>query len=393
MHRSTFLLWGLALANQAIAQTQEPAAAPAVIAPTALALQADFAAIAKRVFPTVVTVRTFVRVDPTTATTEKATNPVPDTSGWVAAPTFERDYPGFKPHSSGSGFFVGTTGDILTCLSPLLAGEEKLVDLIEVETNDDHRILCEVQGIEPTLQLAVLRGAVFPNWDRPSMPGLQFADSDETEVGNLLLGFGDPLGPERFMATGILVAKPSRDCYQELMSATYLQATMHVHPGAYGGPLVDLHGNLAGILTKLDLPGMQTPGCAWALPSKILEGLYESIKEAGTTRSPWLGFSVMSRAEIATARGLAVYQQMMKPPHGILLENVFAPGPAHAAGVLPEDFLTHFQGKEIHAPVDFQRQLYLAGVGSKVELRFFRRGESFTRELVIEARPPAAQPR
>lgn len=382
------------LAAPMLAQAHQPASpSTPTLAPTALALQVEFAAIARRVFPAVVTVRTFVRAAPSGSAQEPPATPKPDASGWVAAPTYERDYPGFRPHSSGSGFFLGTDGDILTHLPAIQVNEDKLADLIEVETNDGHRILCEVLGIEPTLQLAVIKGAVFPSWDRPAMPGLQFADSEATEVGNLLLGFGDPLGPERFLASGMLVAKPSRDCYQELMSATYLQATMHVHPGAYGGPLVDLHGNVVGILTRLDLPGIGTPGCAWALPSKILEGLHESIKEAGTRRSPWLGFAVMSRAEIAATRGLQAFQTMLKPPHGILLENVYSPSPAHAAGIQPDDFLTHFQGKEIHAPVDFQRQLYLAGVGAKVELRFFRRGETLVRELVVEARPAAAQPR
>jgi S1-C subfamily serine protease len=76
-----------------------------------------------------------------------------------------------------------------------------------------------------------------------------------------------------------------------------------------------------------------------------------------------------------------------------LLENVFQPSPASAAGLQVDDFLTHFAGVEIHAPVDFQRQLYLAGVGRAVELRFFRAGQTFERTVTIEKRPAAAQPR
>ena len=194
---------------------------------------------------------------------------------------------------------------------------------------------------------------------------------------------------------GLLSAKPSRDCYQELMSATFMQATMFVPPGAIGGPVVDLDGNVLGILTTLDAgaSAVLVPGTAWALPSKITAGLYDAIRTAGTTKSPWLGFSVMSRAEIATARGFAAFQAMKKPPHGILLENVFAPSPAATAGLKPGDFLTHFAGVEIHAPVDFQRQLYLAGVGREVELVMFRDGETFRSTLPIEARPPEAKPR
>ncbi len=371
---------------------------------TALALQQDFVQIARRVFPSVVSVRTFVRgaAPPAPATAEAAAAQAAKT-GWIAAPSSERDYPGFRPHRHASGFFVapadatgGAEGEVLTTLNALRVRGEQLADLVEVETMDGQRILAEIVGIEPTLKLAVLRCAVFPSWAKPAMQPLRFADSDAVEVGSWVIGVGDPLGPERFLGHGLLVAKPSRDCYQELLSATYMQATMLMPPDAEGGPLVDLDGNVIGILGRLELDGVgQTAGfgSAWALPSKILQGLYESIRVAGTTRSPWLGFSVLSRAEIATTRGLPAFQAMQKPANGILIENVFDPSPAAAAGVRPDDFLTHFGGQQIHAPVDFQRQLYLAGVGARVELKLFRDGQPYTIEVEIAARPEAAKPR
>ncbi|MCU0867273.1 MAG: S1C family serine protease [Planctomycetes bacterium] len=403
MSRSLSMLCALAALPPCLAQEPTPAPTngsnPLAVPATAIAVQRDLVALAKATFPGLVTVRTFVRgaSEPTAAAgpSDPAT-PLPPTSGWIAAPSAERDYPGFRPHRHGSGFFVSKDGEVLTGLQPLQVQGEQLADLVEIETMDGHRVLCDVVGLEPTLGLAVLRGAVFPSWAKPDFRPLEFGDSDACEIGSIVLGCGDPLGPERYLGFGLLVAKPSRDCYQELMSATYMQATLFVPPGAFGGPLVGLDGKVLGLLSRLEIEGvgdLSTPGSAWALPSKILQGLYESIRTAGTTRSPWLGLSVMSRAEIATTRGLPVFQQMQKPPHGILIENVFTPSPAATAGLRPDDFLTHFGSVEIHAPVDFQRQLYLAGVGSTVELKFFRKGEVFTHSLSIEARPEAAKPR
>lgn len=364
---------------------------------TALALQRDLIAIAKQVFPAVVTVRSFVRGTPTAPTAAAQANPnAGQNTGWIAAPSSERDYPGFVPLGSCSGFFVGKDGDMLANLGALQKPDGSLADLVEVEMQSGERALCDVVGVEPTLHLAVLRGAVFASWAKQDFTGLSFGDSDAMEMGSIVLGIGDPLGPERFLGQGLLVAKPSRDCYQELLSATYMQATMTVTPGAFGGPLVDLDGKVVGILSELRVEGgvaQASHGSAWALPSKILQGLYESIRAAGTTQSPWLGIAVMSRTELATQIGLQKYQAMKKPPHGILLENVFAPSPAQTAGLQPGDFLTHFGDVEIHVPVDFQRQLYLAGVGREVTLRFFRAGETFTKQLAIEARPAAAKPR
>lgn len=377
-------------------------ASPTPAAPAAKALQAEFQALAKAVFPSVVTVRSFVRVpaangpttpvgakpDTATSAANGGTDPAP-ANGWVVPPD-DREYPGFRLHRCGSGFLVAEGGEALTSLHALQRDDGSVADLVEIESGEGQRAIAEVLGIEPTLQLAVVRAAVWQSHTPPPLPVLAFGDSDATEVGQFLLGCGDPVGPERFFAFGLLVAKPSRDCYQELMSATYMQATMAVPDGALGGPLVDLDGRVVGILSKLEGSGS---GSAWALPSKLLVGLHASIRAAGTQRSPWLGWSVMSRTEIAAVRGLKAWKAMAKPPHGILIENVFTPSPAATAGVRPGDFLTHFAGVEIHAPVDFQRQLYLNGVGRTVAVTVWRDGASTTFELPIEARPAAAVPR
>lgn len=409
----------LLLAGLVSAQETSSSTPTVPLAPTAKTLQNEFVALARTVFPSVVTVRSFVRVaveasakatspdgapastkppNPTSPTSTLPTSTPPATqpanaaaaeNRWVVPPD-DRDYPGFRLHRGASGFFVAAGGEVLTGLHALQREDGTLADLVEIETNTGQRAIAEVVGIEPTLQLAVLRAVVFHDHTPPPLPVLAFGDSDATEPGQWLLGVGDPVGPERFLGIGLLVGKPSRDCYQELMSATYMQATLTVPDGAIGGPLVDLDGKVVGILSKLDGNG---PGSAWALPSKILEGLHQSIRTAGTSRSPWLGWSVMSRTEIATVRGLKAWKELPKPPHGILIENVFAPSPAHAADVRPGDFLTHFAGVEIHAPVDFQRQLYLNGVGRTVTVTMWRDGQSITKELQIEARPAAAVPR
>lgn len=360
----------------------------------ARALQDEFSAVVRKTAPGIVAIRTFVRGGADSHAGTPAEAAARTAGGWAIADERAADYPGFRLHGTASGFFAGSDGDVLTTLLPLRIDDERLVDLVEVETCDGHRLLADVLGIEPTLQIAVLRPAVADSWALPKTASLPFADSDALPLGSWLLAAGDPAGPERFLATGLLVAKPSRDCYQELMSATYMQATMTLHPGAFGGPLLDLDGRVVGILSPLPVAGLAAHACTtWALPSKLVEVLHDAIRTAGTSRSPWLGIAVMSRAEIVATRGFQTFQDLAKPPHGILLENVYAPSPAATAGLQPGDFLTHFKGREIHAPVDFQRQLYLTGVGRTATLRIWRAGKAAVHELVVAARPPEAKPR
>jgi serine protease Do len=337
-----------------------------------------------------VTLRAFVRAPAAVA--------VDASAGWVAPAAGAEEYPGFRLLGACSGFVVAATGEILTCNHALRRPDGALPDLLEIETFEHARILGEIVGAEPTVNLAIVQATVFPNSHDKKLHALSFGDSEAMGTGHWTLAFGDPAGPERFFAVGTFVAQPSRDCYQDLLSAFYLQVGLVAHPEAYGGPLVDLQGEVIGILAPRQVSAGKwaaSPrlGIEFGLPSKIVSGLYDSIRTVRSFQSPWLGFAVMSRPEIAAARGVQAYEAMNKPRNGILIENVFQPSPAAELGIQPGDWLVTFGKTRIFTPVDFQRALYLAGIGAKVELELCRDGSTFVREATVQLRPAAATPR
>jgi S1-C subfamily serine protease len=380
----------------AVAGAQEPATRPAEVrspeAPSAFAaFEEASVAIAARIRPSVVGVRAYVRDAGTVAPEDDAG------SGWGVT-AFNDDFPGFRLSNGASGIVASKDGDVLSCLHPLQKADGSIVDLVVVETHDRIKIIAEVIGAEPTVNLALLRCRVFPTGRESELVPATFGDSDALRPGAPAFGVGDPVGPERTFAFGAFAARPSRDCYQELLSSFYIQASMIAPGGAYGGPLLDSSGTVVGMLSpRAPKPGSDgsapRDGVEFAMPSKILKGLYGSLREARSFRSPWLGFSVMSREELAASLGAAAFEAARKPKNGILIENVFSPSPAAAAGLRKGDFLVSFDGAVVFTPVDFQRYLYLAGVGREVVLEVFREGETFKKTLAIEARPKEAVPK
>jgi serine protease Do len=376
-----------------------PRAAPVPGAEAAAAVQTGFAAIAAKVWPSVVTLRAFVREPKAAPVDAAASSPAPAAApaGWIAGP-LATDYPGFRRAGVASGFVVAAAGEILTCNHALRGPDGALPDLLEIETHDGARILGEVVGAEPTVNLAIVQAVVFPNGHAGTLVPLPFGDNEALVPGHWTFGFGDPDGPERFFAIGGFVAQPNRDCYQDLLSSFYMQVGMVAHPEAYGGPLVDVSGHVVGILAprQPSLGVWQASsrlGVEFGLPSKIVAGLYDTIRQARSMQSPWFGFAVMSRPELARERGLPAFQALPKPRTGILIENVFAPSPAAAAGIRPGDWLVTFGSTRIFTPVDFQRCLYTTGIGGAAKLELWRDGETVWHELTVERRPAAATPR
>ena len=106
-------------------------------------------------------------------------------------------------------------------------------------------------------------------------------------------------------------------------------------------------------------------------------GLHEMLcayllGEADANETATVEKALEESAELRAERGNEAYQAMKRPRVGIYIENVFDPSPAHAAGIQPGDWLTRFGDAWIGSPLDFQKQLYLAGIGNEVELEFFR---------------------
>jgi len=364
-----------------------PPLAPTDALGVALGLQDAFVRVADDVLPGVVTITAYVHAD----------RPVEETGGAPAWRTERLDaliYPGFRRLRSGSGFFVSDEGHVLTCYSAIADDDGDPPDAIDVELPNGEHMLGRLVGAEPTVNLAVVRLAlefVAQNRKLPPIEPLAIGDDDAARIGQWTIALGDPWGPERTFAVGTLSALPSRQCYQEELAATLLQSSLTVHPESYGGPLVDIHGRVLGLTVPAprSAPGLQRTA-EFALPIDLAVNLYEALVLAETTRSPWLGFSVLDF-------GSVLRRHRDDPPPlprgGIYIDDVFDPSPAADAGLRVGDCLVAIDGIRLLTVLEFQKWLYLSGIGRTVRLEIFRDGEMLERHVTIEERPGHVTPR
>jgi serine protease Do len=189
---------------------------------------------------------------------------------------------------------------------------------------------------------------------------------------------------------GTLAARAERQCYQEQLTATLLQASLVVNPESFGGPLVDIRGRVVGMLVPPPLASTQ--GTTYALPIDLALNLYEALKVTESRRSPWLGVSVL---ELATARRRASSDspRIDLPSTGVYIDDVFEPSPASRAGIRVGDSLVAIDGQRLLSVLDFQKWLYLAGIGHEVSLELHRAGETLVKRVQVEERPASATTR
>lgn len=374
---------------------------------TAVQLQDAFSSVAARVFPRVVGVSGYVR-DPSYTPEQSAPGRGPV---WTAASVDALRYPGYRPQRSGSGFLVDDEGFVLSRDQLLRSDTGELVDLVDVELSDHTHRVASIVGSEPALDLGVLQLGEpdAASGTAPFAPALvELGDAERLAVGHWLLALGDPPGAEQNLAVGIVAAPPARQCYQQEISATRLQSSLVIPERARGGPVVDIQGRVVGLSVgeprvaagATAAGGASSSGATSAganpaghvLPINLVLNLYEALKIAHSTRSPWIGVSVLELDRVAAARDPEKPAPAL-PVNGVGIDDVFVPSPAAAAGVRTGDFLVELGGHPVQSVADFQKWMYVNGIGKKVELGLLRDGKPLRVSVTIEPRPPEATTR
>jgi len=350
----------------------------------ALQLQGALAGVAERLFPSVVGVSSFVRDE-----SAAPGAPAPAATGAWVAPGDEAAYPGFRRWRSASGFIVSETGHALTASDVLLGPDGRPVPVVDLELHGGERVLARVVGVEPTIRLGVVQRVELSGSAAPAMPPARLGVSDRLRVGHLAIALGRLWGPGTIFAAGVLSSQAERQCYQDRFSATLLRASMSLPAEARGGPLANIQGEVVGLNLAADLA---PEGGATALPIDLVRTIYEALALAESSESPWLGVSVLEIAAARRARPGAVAPADLART-GVYIDNVFAPSPAARAGVRVGDCLVSIDGQRLFSVSDFQKWVYLSGVGREVALEIFRAGATIELRTTIERRPANAVPR
>src|ERR1700709_858557 len=143
--------------------------------------------------------------------------------------------------SLGSGVMVDPSGLVVTN-NHVIEG----ADQVKVSLADKREFEAEIVLKDSRTDLAVLR----LKDTKEKFPTLDFANSDELMVGDVVLAIGNPFGVGQTVTHGIISAL-ARTQVGITDFQFSLQTDAPINPGNSGGALVDMTGKLAGINTAI----------------------------------------------------------------------------------------------------------------------------------------------
>jgi serine protease Do len=246
-----------------------------------------------------------------------------------------------------------------------------------VQLSDGRIGSASVIGVDPLTDIAVLKT------EMNDLVALDWGDSNELQVGDLVWAVGSPFGLQKSITSGILSAKERRGITGSRVIQEFLQTDAAVNPGNSGGPLVNAAGKVIGINTAIIGPSYQ--GISFAVPSELAKASYEQLREHGYVLRGFLGVGPdVVPARVARRLGLDAGE-------GVLVTSVQPSSPASDADIRQGDVILSWNDEGFGDPTLLSRAIAATPIGTEIPvklIRLTRNGpEKLEVEVTVAARP------
>jgi len=292
---------------------------------------------------------------------------------------FGRDFGFNQPRESpqnslGSGVIVGSNGLIVTN-KHVIEG----ADQINVVLADRREFSAKIAVTDDKTDLAILR----IEGKGLNLPVLELRDSDELEVGDLVLAIGNPFGVGQTVTSGIVSALARTSVTSSDLNF-FIQTDAAINPGNSGGALVSMDGKLVGVNTAIFSKSGGSLGIGFAIPANMVRAVLKGINNGGRLVRPWLGASGQTVThDIATSLD-------MGRPTGVLINRVYETGSAARAGLSVGDVVLAINKHEVNDPKALSFRIATLAVGDTAKLRILRRKEIVV--IKMKLTPPPETP-
>ena len=274
-------------------------------------------------------------------------------------------------NSLGSGVLVDPSGIVVTNNHVIQGGTE-----IRVVLSDRREFDATVTLADEHSDLAILK----INPGQAKLPSLSLGNSDDLEVGDLVLAIGNPFGVGQTVTSGIVSALARTQVgitdYQ-----FFIQTDAAINPGNSGGALIDLAGRLIGINTAIYSRSGGSIGIGFAIPANMVRTVVASAVNGGKVSRPWSGADLQDvTAEMGETLGL-------DRPRGAIVASLHPLSPMVQAGIATGDVIVGVNGKTVDNAKEFDYRLATLSVGQQTAVDLLRKGKPLTAKLALVRAP------
>ena len=274
--------------------------------------------------------------------------------------------------SSGSGFVITQDGYIVTN-HHVISGASS----VTVTMYDGTEYPATVVGSDSDYDVAVLK------INATGLQPVTLGSSEDVNVGDTVLAIGNPLGELTFSMSQGIVSCCDRAINVDGTPFNMIQVDASINPGNSGGPLMNLYGEVVGIVSAKYSSYSDTTveGLGFAIPIGDVQAIITDIMENGQiTNKPSFGIT----AGTMTQQMAAQYQ--IDQTSGAIVYSVNKGGAGEKAGLKMGDVITKVDSTDITSMEDLTAAKKGHKAGDTVTVTYYRNGQTQTTELTFDAK-------
>ena len=275
--------------------------------------------------------------------------------------------------SSGSGFIITEDGYVVTNYHVVSGASSVEVTLYNGDTYD-----ATVIGGDSDYDVAVLK------INASGLQPVTLGESADVNVGDSVLAIGNPLGELTFSMSQGIVSSCDRAINVDGTPFNMIQVDCSINPGNSGGPLVNLYGEVVGIVSAKYSTYSSTTveGLGFAIPISDVRSIITDIMENG---------AVTDKAYMAITAG-TMNEQMaaqfnIDVTEGVFVYSVVEGGAGDKAGLRLGDVITKMNDKTLTSRQDLSAAMKGYRAGDTVTLTVYRGGQYIEVELTFDTQP------
>ena len=270
----------------------------------------------------------------------------------------------------GSGVVITADGYILTNNHVVEGADDVKISIGESTKRHEAKVV----GRDAFTDIAVLK------IEATDLTPATFGDSDQVQIGDVVLAIGNPFGVGQSVSRGIVSALgrgigvgPIED---------FIQTDAAINPGNSGGALLDVEGRVVGINTAIASGTGGFAGVGFAIPINLARNVAEQLVNIGRVDRGFLGVQPQDLTEELTTQ--------FGTDTGALITNVEPDSPAEKIGLKAGDVITRVNNKDVRDSRHLLLSIGQLKPETQVTVEYIRDGKKQTANAKLARRPEQA---
>lgn len=270
--------------------------------------------------------------------------------------------PGKDFVSIGSGFFIHEDGYGITDRNNLLSHDKENLYIRQGKTTKNYPV--KFISDDKTTGLALLKIS-----KKITVPYVIILPRNSPKPGNIYLGISSPFSLLDTLNTGYIVQTYRSNINPDDLPFAYNQLSTSVVKESSGAPILDLFGNLIGMLYHIPkLNGSIRPKYGFSIPTSDLFS-FITRQEFYRKEKPMTSRGIV---EIPITTPYLLKKLAIESHRGVLISYVKKNSPAEKSGLKRYDLIIAVNQKKIYHRSDFIKQLELLKKEKNITITIIR---------------------